>query len=398
MTQPAEKPLKGIRVLDLTNVLSGPYCTYQLALLGAEVIKIERPHTGDLARNLGADPKRNNDKMGISFLAQNADKASVTLDLKNAKAASIFRKLVKTAHVIVENFRPGVMQRLGLSYEELRKENPELIFCAISGFGQTGLRSADPAYDQIIQGFSGVMSITGDSETAPLRVGYPLADTLGGLTAAFSITAALNARPRGAFLDISMTDAVLSGMGWVVSNYLIGGVLPQAHGNENTTSAPSGTFQTMDQPINIAANTDQQWMALTEALECSELLSDPQYLTREDRKENRLALKQDLEAILNKRSSQEWLESLTARGVPAGPVLGVAEALEDPQIKARHLTQSLAFEEEVISLLSSPMMINDRRPNPEKPPPVLGQNTIRILTELGYETSEIDAMREQGII
>ena len=242
------------------------------------------------------------------------------------------------------------------------------------------------------------MSITGDSETAPLRVGYPLADTLGGLTAAFSITAALNARPRGAFLDISMTDAVLSGMGWVVSNYLIGGVLPQAHGNENTTSAPSGTFQTMDQPINIAANTDQQWMALTEALECSELLSDPKYLTREDRKENRLALKQDLEAILNKRSSQEWLESLTARGVPAGPVLGVAEALEDPQIKARHLTQSLAFEEEVISLLSSPMMINDRRPNPEKPPPVLGQNTIRILTELGYETSEIDAMREQGII
>lgn len=194
----APAPLTGVRVLDLTNVLAGPYCGYQLALMGAEVIKVERPGSGDLARQLGADPARNAANMGISFLAQNAQKRSVTLDLKHPQGKALLRRLVAGADVLVENFRPGVMDRLGLGYDVLRLDNPELVYCAISGFGQDGPRKDDPAYDQIVQGVSGVMSITGAPETAPCRVGYPVADTFGGMTAAFAIAAALNARPRGA--------------------------------------------------------------------------------------------------------------------------------------------------------------------------------------------------------
>jgi crotonobetainyl-CoA:carnitine CoA-transferase CaiB-like acyl-CoA transferase len=183
--------LDGIRVLDLTNVLAGPFGAYQLALLGAEVIKVESPGAGDLARQLGADPALNKALMGASFLAQNAGKRSVTVNLKSAAGKDVFRRLVANADVVIENFRPGVMERLGLGYEALRKVRPGLIYCAISGFGQDGPLRDNPAYDQIVQGLSGVMSVTGDAASAPLRVGYPVADTIGGLTAAFAIAAAL---------------------------------------------------------------------------------------------------------------------------------------------------------------------------------------------------------------
>ena len=191
------KPLEGIRVLDLTNVLAGPFCCHQLAHLGAEVIKVEATNRGDLARQLGSDAELNNKGMGISFLAQNAGKRSVTVNLKHPRGKELFLKLVETADVVVENFRPGVMQRLGVAYETLSQVNARLIYCAISGFGQDGPWVHRPAYDQIIQGASGVMSITGEPEGAPLRVGYPIADTVGGMTAAFAIAAALNAKPRG---------------------------------------------------------------------------------------------------------------------------------------------------------------------------------------------------------
>ena len=202
------KPLEGIRVLDLTNVLAGPFCCHHLAHLGAEVIKVEAAGQGDLARQLGADPELNTAGMGVSFLAQNAGKKSVTVNLKHPRGKELFLKLVKTADVVVENFRPGVMNRLGVDYEKLKCENPQLIYCAISGFGQDGPWVHRPAYDQIIQGSSGVMSITGGTDSAPLRVGYPVADTIGGLTAAFAVTAALNARPRGSFIDVSMLESV----------------------------------------------------------------------------------------------------------------------------------------------------------------------------------------------
>src|SRR6187402_1781741 len=257
--------LAGIRVLDLTNVLAGPFCAYQLALLGADVVKIEVPDGGDLARQLGADADLNADHMGASFLAQNAGKKSVTVNLKIAEGKDVLRRLVSSADVLVENFRPGVMRRLGLSYAELSGVNPRLVYCAISGFGQAGPMNAAPAYDQIIQGLSGMMSITGTRESAPLRVGYPVADTLAGMTAAFAISSALvqrHATGEGTFIDVSMLDSALTAMGWAVSNFLIAGIEPKAHGNDNFTAAPSGAFKAQDGLLNIAANKQDQFVAL----------------------------------------------------------------------------------------------------------------------------------------
>ena len=233
--------LSGVRVLDLTNVLAGPFACYQLAVLGAEVIKVEVPGSGDLARQLGADAELNQRHMGASFLAQNAGKRSITLNLKHAAGKAVFLRLVASSDVVVENFRPGVMDRLGLGYAALKEVRPDLVYCAISGFGQDGPLNGNPAYDQIIQGLSGVMSVTGTPENAPLRVGYPVCDTIGGITAAFAIAAALVKRGRsgeGEFIDVSMLEATLVTMGWAVSNWLIAGVHPTPMGNENMTAAP----------------------------------------------------------------------------------------------------------------------------------------------------------------
>src|SRR5690606_35261179 len=224
--------------------------------------KVESPDGGDLARQLGADASLNKAYLGASFLAQNGSKRSIVLNLKDEQDVAVFKKLVATADVVLENFRPGVMDRLGLGYEVLKSIKPDLVYCAISGFGQEGPLAAAPAYDQIIQGLSGLMSITGDAQSAPLRVGYPLCDTLGGMTAAFSICAALVRRSQsgeGALLDVSMLDSTLVSMGWIVSNLLIAGQQPLPMGNENFTAAPSGTFSTGDGPINIAANKQQQF-------------------------------------------------------------------------------------------------------------------------------------------
>lgn len=387
-------PLLGVRVLDLTNVLAGPYACYQLALMGAEVVKVERPGSGDLARQLGADPVRSAANMGISFLAQNAGKASVTLNLKADVGKDLLKRLVVGADVVVENYRPGVMDRLGLGYEVLRRVNPSLIYCAISGFGQDGPWKDNPAYDQIVQGVSGVMSVTGDADSAPLRVGYPLADTMGGMTAAFAIASALNASPRGAFLDVSMTDAVLSSMGWVVSNHLIGGVEPQPQGNENFTSAPSGTFATADKPINIAANRDAQWQALAQHLGREDLLGDPDYATREDRKRNRHVLRGALETSLKTKTAAHWVDALSALGVPTGPVLSVSDILSEPQIRDRDLLATYGD----LELLSAPVIIDGTRPKAATAPPELGQDNARIYGALGVDEDALANLQAEGVI
>lgn len=392
------KPLEGIRILDLTNVLAGPYCCYQLALMGADVIKVERPGSGDLARVLGADPARNKAQMGISFLAQNAGKKSVTLDLKSERGKELLKDLVRKADVLVENFRPGVMKRLGLDYPVLKSVKPRLIYCAISGFGQTGPRKGDPAYDQIVQGVSGVMSITGSPDDAPYRVGYPLADTTGGMTAAMAIAAELNANPRGAFLDVSMTDAVVSAMGWVVSNYLIGGVTPAANGNENTTSAPSGTFATADQPLNIAANRDEQWETLARHFGRPDLLDDPDYLTRENRKTNRYALRAELEKTLITKPASEWVKALNAMGVPSGPVLTVPQVLDDPQLKDRGMIADVSIGTEQVQVSAAPVLVDGVRPAPKSPPPTLGQHNVEIWRQAGLSADEISALQNEGVI
>ncbi len=394
-------PLSGVRVLDLTNVLAGPFACHQLAHLGAEVIKVEAVGKGDLARNLGSDPDLSAKGMGISFLAQNAGKSSLTLNLKDTRGADILKKLVRDADVLVENYRPGVMDRLGIGYEVLKAVNPNLIYCAISGFGQTGPLATSPAYDQIVQGLSGVMSITGNPDSAPLRVGYPLADTVGGLTAAMAICSALNAEPRGTFIDVSMLESVLATMGWVVSNHLVGGVTPTPQGNENPTSAPSGAFQCADGLINIAANKDEQWIALAHHIGREDLLTEKAFQTREDRKTNRFRLKAELETVLTTRRAQDWADELNTIGVPAGAVLTVPEALRHPQVSGRDFISSfknVPGANRNVDIATVGVLLDGKRPTVTTPPPELGRDSAPILARLGYSQAYIETLREEGVI
>ena len=395
------KPLKGKRILDLTNVLAGPFCTYQLANLGAEVIKLETPIKGDLARNLGANPELNSKGMGISFLAQNSGKKSITLNLKSKKGKSIFRKLVRECDALVENFRPGVMDRLGLDYKKLKQNNPKLIYCAITGFGQDGPLAQNPAYDQIVQGLSGVMTITGDSENNPFRVGYPISDTIGGLTAAMAVSAALNNPEGGSFIDISMLEATLVTMGWVVSNYLIGGVIPKAQGNENFTSAPSGSFQAKDGILNIAANKDEQWELLARHLGREDLIDNPDFSNREKRKKNRFRLKAELETVLTTRPAEKWIEELNQKSVPAGPVLTIPEILNHPQITKRGLLENLENIpglEKNIDVLKTAALFDGKHLTVEGNPPLLGEDNNKIYNSLGLNDAAINKLKEEGVI
>jgi CoA:oxalate CoA-transferase len=396
------KLLEGIRVLDLTNVLSGPFATLHLALLGAEVIKIENPDGGDLARKLGNVPKYNKELLGTSFLAQNANKKSLTLNLKAEEGKEIFRKLARTADVVVENFRPGVMARLGFSYEELCKLNPKIIYCAISGFGQSGPDACKPAYDQIIQGLSGVMAINGDERLNPLRAGFPICDTVGGMNAAFAIMAALYYRAQtgeGQFIDIALLDSIMPLMGWVAANLLIGGQQPSLLGNDNFTAAPSGMFRTKDGHINIAANQQEQWENLADELGLRALKTDPRFKERDVRKANRCLLTPLIESKLTEMTTAHWVSVLNAKGIPAGDVLGLDEALTSAQAQYR---QVLADIEQPgignIRIFNLTAKFSKVPARIETPPPILSEHTEEILTALGYTDEEQKNLKEKMIV
>jgi crotonobetainyl-CoA:carnitine CoA-transferase CaiB-like acyl-CoA transferase len=396
------KALDGVRVLDLTNVLSGPYATLHLALLGAEVIKIENPVDGDLARKLGNVPKLNNELMGTSFLAQNANKKSITLNLKKNAAKEIFRKLLADSDVVVENFRPGVMTRLGFGWDVMKAVNPRLVYCAISGFGQDGPDSDKPAYDQIIQGLSGTMALNGDERLNPLRCGFPVCDTVGGLTAAFAIMTALYHRERtgeGQMIDVALLDAIMPLMGWVAANLLIGGQQPVLMGNDNFTAAPSGVFKTRDGHVNIAANKQEQWEAVCDALGAPDLKADPRFQERDARKKNRKALTPLLEVKLAERTTKEWVELLNARGVPSGEILGLDEALHQPQVVHRGTLRTVeAPGIGPLPLFNLPALLLSTPAAVETPPPRLGEHTADVLGRFGYSESDLTSLKRNGVI
>ncbi len=396
------KILNGIRVLDLTNVLSGPFATLHLALLGAEVIKIETPTDGDLARKLGNVPKYNQMLMGTSFLAQNANKKSLTLNLKSPEGKEIFKKLAKTADVIVENFRPDVMTRLGLSFDVLRAINPGLIYCAISGFGQTGPDALKPAYDQIIQGLSGEMAINGDERLNPLRAGFPVCDTVGGLNAAFAIVAALYHREKtgeGQSIDIALLDSIMPLMGWVAANLLIGGQQPVLMGNDNFTAAPSGTFATKDGYINIAANKQEQWEAVADVLGLVELKTDPRFQERDNRKKNRKQLTPLLEEKLKQRETAHWVDILNEHDVPSGAILTLHDAIHQPQVQHRGTLQGICAEGiGELKLFNLTAKFEKTPGEIQSPPPKLSEHTCELLKQLGYSEEDIGRLKSSKIV
>ena len=394
-------PLNGIRVLDVTNVLAGPFCSFQLALLGAEGIKIENPKSGDLARQLGADSAASRRLMGTSFVAVNAGKQSVTINLKSPEGKKIFKELASISQVVLENFRPGVMKRLGLDYPILSGIHPGIVYCAVTGFGQDGPLAMRPAYDQIIQGMSGVMDVTGSTESAPLRVGFPVCDTMGGVTAALAICAALvetSMTGRGRMIDVSMLEATLASMGWVVSNFLNGGVIPVPMGNENFTAAPSGTFRTADGLLNIAANETIQYEKLCDLLGRPELKVDPRFCDREIRRENRAAINREVEQALSTRGAAEWEALMTEAGVPAGRVLSVPEILAHPHLRERKFVTTLPHPDGPQSIASGGFQLPDDPVAPKSTAPKLSQDTDRWLGELGYRREEIAELRSKGVI
>jgi crotonobetainyl-CoA:carnitine CoA-transferase CaiB-like acyl-CoA transferase len=394
-------PLHDVRVLDVTNVLAGPFCSFQLVLLGAEVIKIEHPENGDLARRLGADPKADAELMGASFVAVNAGKQSVTIDLKSSEGKQIFKELAAISHVVIENFRPGVMARLGLDYPVLAKVNPSLVYCAISGFGQDGPLAMRPAYDQVIQGISGVMNVTGDAQTAPLRVGYPVCDTMGGITAAMAICAALvdsRTTGHGRMIDVSMLESTLASMGWVVSNYLNAGVEPIPMGNENFTAAPSGAFRTAHGLLNIAANEDAQYEKLCDVIGRPELKTDARFEERETRRRNRPAINNEIAPELMKRSAAQWEQSLIEAGVPAGRVLSVPEILGHAHLTGRNFVSEFQGSTGKQKVTRGGFLFSDDQASPQGPAPALSEHTDAWLGKLGYDAEKVRDLRKKRVI
>ncbi|MFC7703794.1 CaiB/BaiF CoA transferase family protein [Plastorhodobacter daqingensis] len=383
------QPLAGVRIADFSHVIAGPLATYFLCLLGAEVIKVE-PETGDVLRNY--TQRRDLRGMAEPFIGANAGKKSVVLDLKTPFGKEAARRLVASADIMVENFRPGVIDRLGLGYESLRKDNPSLIFCSISGYGQTGPMRDYPAIDQIIQSVSGLMGLSGEADSGPMRIGFPIVDTYSALLAAFAIQAAYLQRERdpqrrGQHIDMSMLDASLVMMASVVNPMFISDTEPRRTGNRGFSLAPTAdTFATRDLPITIGAVQQNQYERLCTAIGRPELLVDPRFADAEARMANDAALQAELAQTFRTRGGLEWEELLSKAGVPAGAVRPVRDVLDLPQLQDRGLKLSVEVPNKAVpraTILNAGFRFAHDGPGTASPPPQLGEHTQEVLADLG---------------
>jgi CoA:oxalate CoA-transferase len=396
------QPLQGITVIDATHVMAGPFCTHLLKLLGARIIKIERPVEGDVMRHYERDPQFA--EMAPPFMAFNAGKESITLNLKSPQAVEIIRRLAAKSDVLIENYRPGVMTRLGLGYDALSAINPRLVYCSVSGFGQSGPLRDNPAYDHIVQGVCGVMSLTGEPGSAPTKVGFPMIDTFTGYSAAFATLAALLQRAqsgRGQFIDVAMLDNALVLMSSMVVPFLTTGIAPEKVGNRGFNGSPtSDTFDALDMPLTLGANTQKQFEQLCDVLGCASVASDPRFLTANARIENATALHAALAPHLRKRSAREWETLLNTAGVPAGAVRTIPEVLNEPHLSARNLVLPLTPSSQGHTGygLGLGFQLDDNNPAQLGAPPLLGEHTRPVLHELGYSDTEIDALQQARVI
>ena len=403
-THPTFQPLAGVRVLDITQVLAGPYASYQLALMGADVIKIERPGDGDWTRTGGADTDLAKARMGLPYLTQNANKKSVTLDLKQEQGRAVLQRMLPSCDVFLENLRPGAMSALGFSFEQVRQFSPNIVYCSISAFGQDGPLNKRRAYDHVVQGMSGIMHATGSRESGPTKVGAPYIDYATGLNGAFAILAALHEVRRtgnAVRLDVAMLDTALLLMASHVTAYLTAGTEPRPAGNEAFSgSAASGCFSTRDGLLMLAANTEEQWQSLCRVLNNDSLATEPRWKTSSARSEHAADLRMILAEEFATKTTNEWDIQLNDAGVPAGSVMRLAEILDHAQCQARDITQAVQLPETTSTphLPTLGFKANGYSVAPSTAPPTLGRDTETILLELGFEKDEITALREQGVI
>jgi crotonobetainyl-CoA:carnitine CoA-transferase CaiB-like acyl-CoA transferase len=389
------RPLDGIRVADFSHVMAGPYATHLLNLLGAEVIKIEAPSRGDALRYYGHD--RRYDGMAPAFIGVNAGKKSVTLDLKHAPALEAARRLIQSCDVLVENFRPGVMQRFGLDYESVRELQPRIVYCSISGYGQSGPRRDWAAIDNIVQATSGMMTLSGASGDEPSRVGFPVVDTLTGQTAAFAILAALLRRERqnrGEYIDVAMFDASIAFMTSAVVPYLVTGQQPERTGNVGYSGQPtSGLFTASDgRCISLGVVQQSQFEALARELDCAHWLREPRYATPDLRRKHSDAIHAELAEIFAKSPAEAWERRLSAAGLPCGMVRDVAEAvalpaLDERQVKLKLEIPGLAHRSDV-AIVNAGFLMSEDGPGVNGPPPTLGEHTQEVLAQLGFSAEE----------
>lgn len=391
-------PLSGLRVIELAHIMAGPVCGLMLADLGADVIKVERVPDGDPARRM-VPPTQGSES--AAFMMMNRNKRGVAVNLKHGEGQRIARRLLSNADVVIENFRIGTMERFGLSYEVLKEANPKLIYCAISGFGRTGPYAGLGGFDLIAQGYSGLMSVTGEGPDRPrVKCGAPLTDITAGILGAMGILAACVQRTvtgEGQLVDTSLFEAGITQTYWQSAIALATGVAPMPMGTAHPLSAPYESFETADGAVNIGASSDASWERLPEALGLPELSGDPRFKTNADRMKHRAELSALVSAKTRTDTTANWVAALEAAGVPAGPVLDVNEMLRHPQTHARDMVTTVPHRTlGTVHTLGCPVKIGDTRLTPRCGAPILGEHTRDVLKEAGYAEAEIDRLIEDG--
>jgi crotonobetainyl-CoA:carnitine CoA-transferase CaiB-like acyl-CoA transferase len=391
------KPLAGLRVIDLTQAMAAPFCSMNLADMGADVIKVE-PLMGEDMRRGSAS------KNGHSgtFVTINRSKRGITLDLKQPKGVEVMHRLVKTADVFVQNYRPGAAKRLGVDYETLAALNPRLIYCSISGFGSTGPYASRGGYDLIAQGMSGIISVTGDEDGPPAKAGLPVSDLGAGLFGAYGILCALEHRERtgqGQLVDTSLLEAAMALTVWEATEYWVTGQAPKPLGSAHRLAAPYQALRASDGWFTVGANNDKLYEALCGALGRPDLAGDPRFAGGPARMKHREALIAELERTTAKEPRAHWLARLDAAGVPSGPINNYAEALADPHALARDMIVDLVHPGAgPIKALGVPVKLSDTPGAVDRPAPLLGQDNADVLTELGYSEAEQRSLKDSGVI
>ena len=392
-------PLDGVRVLDLTQIMAGPYCTMMLADMGADVVKVEKPNGGDDTRRMGPPFIEGE---SAAFLGINRNKRSIVIDLRSDSGRELAQHMARESDVLVQNFRPGSLDRMGLGYEQVREINPAIVYCTISGFGATGPYAQRGGFDLVTQGMSGLMSVTGHADGPPVKVGVPVCDLNAGMFGAIGILTAYINRLRtgqGQHVDTSLLEGGIAYTFWESAMYFATGEIPEPKGSAHRLTAPYQAFETSDGYVNIGAANQANWERLCAAIGRDELMTDSRFVEPRDRMVNLDALVSTLETTFAQHSSEHWLQTLEAAGVPAGPINDLAEVYADPQVQAREMM--VETDHPVagrVKNIGIPIKLSETPGQFQRPAPALGQHTNEVLRDLGCSPDEIDKLRVQGIV